>query len=131
MMPRPITPTVPLRCLAAIHRLPDANCIRLPIPSYALGVGLSSCASCSMPAFKQAPRSPIVAAKEREERMQVGVAGLGDMGAAVAARLIEVGHEVTVWNRTPDKTKALADSRRQGRRRRPQVASAARRSSRC
>jgi 3-hydroxyisobutyrate dehydrogenase len=32
------------------------------------------------------------------------------MGAAVAARLMEVGHEVTVWNRTPEKTKALADT---------------------
>jgi 3-hydroxyisobutyrate dehydrogenase len=40
--------------------------------------------------------------------MKVGVAGLGAMGANVAARLIEVGHEVTVWNRTPDKAKPLA-----------------------
>jgi len=40
--------------------------------------------------------------------MRVGVAGLGVMGAAVAARLMEVGHEVTVWNRTADKTKPLA-----------------------
>ena len=32
------------------------------------------------------------------------------MGAAVAARLMEVGHEVTVWNRTPEKTKPLADA---------------------
>jgi 3-hydroxyisobutyrate dehydrogenase len=42
--------------------------------------------------------------------MRVGIAGLGVMGAAVAARLMEVGHEVTVWNRTPEKTKALADT---------------------
>ena len=42
--------------------------------------------------------------------MRVGVAGLGVMGAAVAARLMEVGHEVTVWNRTPEKTKASADA---------------------
>jgi len=35
--------------------------------------------------------------------MKVGVAGIGKMGAAVAARLIEVGHEVTVWNRSPGK----------------------------
>ena len=42
--------------------------------------------------------------------MRVGVAGLGVMGAAVAARLMEVGHEVTVWNRTPEKTKASADT---------------------
>jgi len=40
--------------------------------------------------------------------MQIGVAGLGKMGAPIAARLIEVGHQVTVWNRSADKTKALA-----------------------
>ena len=40
--------------------------------------------------------------------MRVGVAGIGKMGAAIAARLIEVGHEVTVWNRTPDKARAVS-----------------------
>jgi 3-hydroxyisobutyrate dehydrogenase len=40
--------------------------------------------------------------------MNIGVAGLGAMGANVAARLIEVGHQVTVWNRNPEKTKPLA-----------------------
>jgi 3-hydroxyisobutyrate dehydrogenase len=40
--------------------------------------------------------------------MKVGVVGLGAMGGNIAARLIEVGHEVTVWNRTPDKAKPLA-----------------------
>ena len=42
--------------------------------------------------------------------MQIGIAGLGRMGAAVAARLMEVGHTMTVWNRTPDKAKALTDA---------------------
>lgn len=42
--------------------------------------------------------------------MRIGVAGLGVMGSAVAARLMEVGHEVTVWNRTREKTKPLADT---------------------
>ena len=42
--------------------------------------------------------------------MKIGVAGLGAMGANIAARLIEVGHDVTVWNRTPEKTKPLADA---------------------
>ena len=42
--------------------------------------------------------------------MKVGVAGLGAMGANVAARLMEVGHQVTVWNRTADKAKPLADA---------------------
>lgn len=39
--------------------------------------------------------------------MNIGVAGLGKMGAAIASRLIEVGHQVTVWNRTADKTEPL------------------------
>jgi 3-hydroxyisobutyrate dehydrogenase len=30
------------------------------------------------------------------------------MGAAIAQRMLSVGHEVTVWNRTPDKTRTLA-----------------------
>ncbi|HUC48687.1 MAG TPA: NAD(P)-dependent oxidoreductase [Xanthobacteraceae bacterium] len=45
-----------------------------------------------------------------ERRMRIGVAGIGKMGAAIAARLIEAGHEVMVWNRTPDKAKAIADA---------------------
>jgi len=40
--------------------------------------------------------------------MNVGVAGLGNMGTAVAARLIETGNEVTVWNRTAQKCAPLA-----------------------
>jgi 3-hydroxyisobutyrate dehydrogenase len=39
--------------------------------------------------------------------MQIGVAGIGKMGAAIAQRLIEVGHTVTVWNRSADKLKPL------------------------
>lgn len=40
--------------------------------------------------------------------MRIGVAGIGKMGAAIAARLIEVGHDVSVWNRTAAKAKAVA-----------------------
>jgi 3-hydroxyisobutyrate dehydrogenase len=40
--------------------------------------------------------------------MRVGVAGLGRMGSAIATRLMDVGHEVTVWNRSSDKVKPLA-----------------------
>jgi 3-hydroxyisobutyrate dehydrogenase len=39
--------------------------------------------------------------------MRIGVAGLGRMGSAIAARLIDVGHQVTVWNRSADKVKPL------------------------
>jgi 3-hydroxyisobutyrate dehydrogenase len=42
--------------------------------------------------------------------MKIGVVGLGAMGASIAVRLLEVGHQVTVWNRTPDKAKPLADA---------------------
>src|SRR5713226_5701722 len=40
--------------------------------------------------------------------MKIGIAGTGKMGAAIAGRLLSVGHAVTVWNRTAEKTKALA-----------------------
>ena len=40
--------------------------------------------------------------------MRIGVAGLGAMGSAIATRLLEFGHQVTVWNRTAAKTKPLA-----------------------
>jgi 3-hydroxyisobutyrate dehydrogenase len=40
--------------------------------------------------------------------MNVGVAGLGNMGGAIAARLIETGNTVTVWNRSAEKCKPLA-----------------------
>jgi 3-hydroxyisobutyrate dehydrogenase len=40
--------------------------------------------------------------------MNVGVAGLGKMGAAIARRLIDVGHRVTVWNRSAEKRQPLA-----------------------
>ena len=40
--------------------------------------------------------------------MKIGIAGTGRMGAAIAGRLMGLGHEVTVWNRTPEKTRALA-----------------------
>jgi len=42
--------------------------------------------------------------------MRVGIAGVGRMGAAIAAHLIEAGHAVTVWNRAPEKTRPLADA---------------------
>ena len=35
--------------------------------------------------------------------MQIGIAGIGKMGAAIAQRLIEAGHTVTVWNRSAAK----------------------------
>jgi 3-hydroxyisobutyrate dehydrogenase len=43
--------------------------------------------------------------------MKVGIAGIGKMGAAIAARLIEAGHDVTVWNRTPEKAKAVTGAK--------------------
>lgn len=42
--------------------------------------------------------------------MKIGVCGTGRMGSAIALRLIEVGHEVAVWNRNLDKTKPLVDA---------------------
>ena len=40
--------------------------------------------------------------------MKIGIAGTGRMGSAMAVRLMNCGHELTVWNRTAGKTTALA-----------------------
>ena len=40
--------------------------------------------------------------------MKIGIAGTGRMGAAIGERLIGLGHELAVWNRTAEKTRALA-----------------------
>jgi len=40
--------------------------------------------------------------------VKLGVVGIGRMGAAIASRLLDLGHEVTVWNRSADKARALA-----------------------
>ena len=42
--------------------------------------------------------------------MKIGIAGTGRMGAAIAQRLLALKHDVTVWNRTPEKTRALASA---------------------
>lgn len=40
---------------------------------------------------------------------RVGFIGLGNMGSAMAARLIEAGYDVTVWSRTKSKADALVE----------------------
>ncbi|WP_406854228.1 NAD(P)-dependent oxidoreductase [Alsobacter sp. KACC 23698] len=42
--------------------------------------------------------------------MNIGLCGTGRMGAAIAHRLLSVGHTVTVWNRDKAKTKPLAEA---------------------
>ena len=41
--------------------------------------------------------------------MQVGWIGLGNMGRAMAARVLDAGHELTVYNRSHDKAQALLE----------------------
>ena len=41
--------------------------------------------------------------------MHIGVAGTGKMGSAVAKRLLGLGRQVTVWNRTPQRAGPLLD----------------------
>jgi 3-hydroxyisobutyrate dehydrogenase len=40
--------------------------------------------------------------------MKIGIAGTGRMGTAIALRLLDKGHQVTVWNRTREKTATAA-----------------------
>jgi 3-hydroxyisobutyrate dehydrogenase-like beta-hydroxyacid dehydrogenase len=41
--------------------------------------------------------------------MKTGFVGLGRMGSAMAANLLKAGHDVTVFNRSPDKSRALLE----------------------
>ncbi|MDR5737255.1 MULTISPECIES: NAD(P)-dependent oxidoreductase [unclassified Caballeronia] len=41
--------------------------------------------------------------------MDIGFIGLGEMGSAMASNALKAGHSVRVWNRSRDKTRALAD----------------------
>jgi predicted dinucleotide-binding enzyme len=41
--------------------------------------------------------------------MKLGFIGLGRMGFSTAANLIEAGHEVSVYNHTPDRQTAVID----------------------
>ena len=38
---------------------------------------------------------------------KIAFLGLGQMGAPMATRLLQAGHELTVWNRTPDRALAI------------------------
>lgn len=42
--------------------------------------------------------------------MSIAVIGTGAIGTAVAHRLLEAGHEITVWNRTPQRLAALVEA---------------------
>jgi 3-hydroxyisobutyrate dehydrogenase-like beta-hydroxyacid dehydrogenase len=42
------------------------------------------------------------------QALRVGFIGIGRMGSAIAGRVLTGGHELTVWNRSPEKTEELA-----------------------
>src|SRR5882724_1831243 len=48
--------------------------------------------------------------RRKDLRMHIGIAGIGRMGSNIGVRLMEGGHALTVWNRTPDKIKPLAEA---------------------
>src|SRR5260370_21385110 len=41
--------------------------------------------------------------------MKTGFIGLGRMGSAMAANLVKAGHDVTVFNRSPERSRALLE----------------------
>ncbi|MEJ6395870.1 NAD(P)-dependent oxidoreductase [Gymnodinialimonas sp. 2305UL16-5] len=49
------------------------------------------------------------ACRHRERAMRVAVLGTGLMGAPMARRLHMAGHDLSVWNRSPDRALPLAD----------------------
>jgi 3-hydroxyisobutyrate dehydrogenase len=58
-----------------------------------------------------APRAiAIVPRKHGRLDMKIGICGTGKMGAAIARRLMECGHEVQVWNRNAARTAPLVEA---------------------
>jgi 3-hydroxyisobutyrate dehydrogenase-like beta-hydroxyacid dehydrogenase len=47
--------------------------------------------------------------RQAEVNMNIGFIGLGNMGSAIAARLLEAGHALRVWNRSPEPAQRLAE----------------------
>ena len=43
------------------------------------------------------------------EETKIAILGLGLMGSGMAARLLQAGYPLSVYNRTPDRAQALAD----------------------
>src|ERR1700749_1008747 len=44
---------------------------------------------------------------EKRDTMRIGFLGLGKMGTPMALRLLAAGHELSVWNRSEERTKPL------------------------
>jgi 3-hydroxyisobutyrate dehydrogenase-like beta-hydroxyacid dehydrogenase len=42
--------------------------------------------------------------------MRLGFIGLGAMGAPMARNLLKAGHEIAVWNRSPEKADPLVEA---------------------
>ncbi|WP_345812079.1 NAD(P)-dependent oxidoreductase [Paraburkholderia sp. PREW-6R] len=42
--------------------------------------------------------------------MDIGFIGLGEMGAAMVANILKAGHQVRVWNRSPERAQPLANA---------------------
>jgi 3-hydroxyisobutyrate dehydrogenase len=43
----------------------------------------------------------------KEVQMRVGLIGVGNMGRALADRLVDEGHSLALWNRTPEKAAGI------------------------
>ena len=46
----------------------------------------------------------------QQQLARISILGVGKMGAASARRLAGLGYDVRVWNRSPDKAEALAQT---------------------
>ena len=96
----------PERCRAsAARRRPDAP--RGPSPRGAPNTRRASPSGART--LERCGAQPRRSDKTAEAMMgKVGFLGIGTMGSRMSARLLAAGHEVTVWNRTVEKTAPLA-----------------------
>jgi 3-hydroxyisobutyrate dehydrogenase-like beta-hydroxyacid dehydrogenase len=48
--------------------------------------------------------------RKKEQQMDIGFIGLGEMGSAMVANMLKAGHRVRVWNRSPERAQRVAEA---------------------
>ena len=71
-------------------------------------VHLGADPDAGLAALERRWRPPSNQARRPDQPMRIGFIGLGRMGANMVRRLVRDGHEIVVYNRTPEKTREIA-----------------------
>ena len=90
------------------HEISNVSSVDSQVLHFFVGVG--SVDDIGYEAYEgQGEASRIAWAHAREQSMRIAIIGVGRMGRALADRLLDDSHEVSVWNRTPGRAAELQE----------------------